>query len=148
MALSEQEQRMLDEIESALYAEDPKFTSTMTGHALGGRSAGGPRGVTIQAVAIAVLGLVLLLGGVALAQMSLWFIALSVIGFIAMFAAGVWSLGAAPGDRPDPAPRRRGRGGRGGGGGGRGPRPPRTPRGGGAGPGNLESRFRNRFEQG
>lgn len=142
MALSEQEQRMLDEIESALYAEDPKFTSTMTGHAFGGRSAGAPRGVTIQAVAIAVLGLVLLLGGVALAQMSLWFIALSVVGFIAMFAAGVWSLGAGP------APGR-GRGGRGGGGGGgRGPRPPRTPRGGGSGPGSLESRFRNRFEQG
>ncbi|APT90967.1 hypothetical protein CSPHI_07885 [Corynebacterium sphenisci DSM 44792] len=148
MALSEQEQRMLDEIESALYAEDPKFTSTMTGHAFGGRSAGAPRGVTIQAVAIAVLGLVLLLGGVALAQMSLWFIALSVVGFIAMFAAGVWSLGTAPGDGAGPAPRR-GRGGRGGrGGGGRGPRPPRSPRGGGSGPGSLESRFRNRFEQG
>lgn len=32
MPLSDREQRMLDQIESALYAEDPKFASSVRGH--------------------------------------------------------------------------------------------------------------------
>ena len=34
MPLSEHEQRMLDQIESALYAEDPKFASSVRGGTL------------------------------------------------------------------------------------------------------------------
>ena len=34
MPLSDHEQRMLDQIESALYAEDPKFASSVRGGSL------------------------------------------------------------------------------------------------------------------
>lgn len=81
---------MLREIEQSLLADDPKFGSTVAGdHGFGG---GGVPGITLRGVAIAVVGLVMLVGGVALAQQSLWFIALSVIGFLVMFGAGVWTL--------------------------------------------------------
>ena len=62
MPLSEHEQRMLDQIESALYAEDPKFASTVRGGRM--RAASSRR--RLQAVALFVLGLVLLIAGVAL----------------------------------------------------------------------------------
>lgn len=62
MPLSEHEQRMLDQIESALYAEDPKFASTVRGGRM--RAASSRR--RLQAVALFVLGgLVLLIAGVA-----------------------------------------------------------------------------------
>ena len=32
------------------------------------------------------------LGGIALAQQSLWFVSLSVLGFLVMFGSGVWML--------------------------------------------------------
>ncbi|TNL99470.1 DUF3040 domain-containing protein [Corynebacterium tapiri] len=86
MALSEQEQRALREIEQSLMADDPKFGSSVSSVGSGGA------GVGLKAVAIGVVGLLLLIGGVALAQSSLWFIALSVLGFLVMFAAGVWAL--------------------------------------------------------
>ncbi len=60
--LSEHEQRMLDQIESALYAEDPKFASTVRGSRLG--MAGSRR--RLQAGALFVVGLALLIAGVAL----------------------------------------------------------------------------------
>lgn len=90
MSLSEQEQRALREIEQSLLADDPKFGASVSGgHGLG---ASGTPGVTLRGVAIAVVGLVMLIGGVALAQQSLWFIALSIVGFLVMFGAGVWML--------------------------------------------------------
>ncbi|KQB85212.1 DUF3040 domain-containing protein [Corynebacterium oculi] len=89
MALSEQEQRALREIEQSLLAEDPGFGSSVTG----GRGAlGAAPGRVFRGIALGVLGLVMLIGGVALAQNSLWFIALSVAGFLLMFGAGVWVL--------------------------------------------------------
>ncbi len=39
MPLSDHEQRMLDQIESALYAEDPKFASSVRGGGLRAPSA-------------------------------------------------------------------------------------------------------------
>ncbi|MDY0113432.1 MAG: DUF3040 domain-containing protein [Corynebacterium sp.] len=92
MGLSEQEQRMLAEIESALYAEDPKFGSAMSGKSMGLDSGGSPRGFSPRVIAIIGVGLVLLVGGMALAQTSLWFLAMSIVGFLAMFGAGVWAL--------------------------------------------------------
>lgn len=105
MALSEQEQRALREIEQSLLADDPKFgASVSTAHSFGGGAGAGK--ITLRGIALVVLGLVLLIAGVALAQASLWFIALSVVGFIVMFGAGVWILrtpkdNAAPKQRPD-----------------------------------------------
>ena len=92
MALSEQEQRMLAEIESALYAEDPKFGSAMSGKSMGLDSGGTSRGFSPRVIAIIGVGLLLLIGGMALANISLWFVTLSVVGFLAMFGAGVWAL--------------------------------------------------------
>ena len=40
MPLSDHEQRMLDQIESALYAEDPKFASSVRGGGLAPRRRG------------------------------------------------------------------------------------------------------------
>ncbi|NUP29404.1 MAG: DUF3040 domain-containing protein, partial [Nocardia sp.] len=62
MPLSEHEQRMLEQIESALYAEDPKFASSVRGGRL--RTTSSRR--RLQAAALFVLGLVLLVAGIAL----------------------------------------------------------------------------------
>lgn len=89
MSLSEQEQKALREIEQSLLADDPKFGASVAGD--GGSGVQGA-GLTLRSVALGVLGLVMLIGGVALAQQSLWFIILSVVGFLVMFGAGVWAL--------------------------------------------------------
>ena len=57
MPLSEHEQRLLDQIERALYAEDPKFASNVRGARLRSPS----RRRRLQGIAVFVLGLVLLL---------------------------------------------------------------------------------------
>ncbi len=61
MPLSDHEQRMLDQIESALYAEDPKFASSVRG--------GGLRAPTarrrLQGAGLFALGLAMLVSGVA-----------------------------------------------------------------------------------
>ena len=89
MSLSEQEMRTLREIEQSLMADDPKFSAAVTEAS----ATEGTKGrVTLRGVALVVVGLVLLIGGVALAQMSLWFVALSIVGFLVMFGAGVWML--------------------------------------------------------
>lgn len=94
MPLSEHEQRMLKEIESALYAEDPKFASSVrkTG-------ATGPRRPTGLVVVLGLVGLVLLVGGLMAFKVG-GFPILSLIGFLVMFAAGVLALRSAPGQRP------------------------------------------------
>lgn len=89
MSLSEQEQKALREIEQSLLADDPKFGASVAGDGVSGVQGAG---LTLRSIALGVLGLVLLIGGVALAQQSLWFIILSVIGFLVMFGAGVWAL--------------------------------------------------------
>ena len=85
MPLSEHEQRLLDQIERALYAEDPKFVSTVRG----GRLRRPTRRRRLQGVAVFALGLVLLVVGVAVR--ALWiadsFPVLSVIGFLVMLPA-------------------------------------------------------------
>ncbi|MEV0948748.1 DUF3040 domain-containing protein [Rhodococcus sp. NPDC049939] len=89
MPLSEHEQRMLDQIESALYAEDPKFASTVRGGRI--RAASSRR--RLQAIALFALGLVLLVAGVALPIIRPGnFPVVSLIGFIIMFGAGVLLL--------------------------------------------------------
>lgn len=93
MALSEQEQKLLREIEESLMADDPKFGSSVTAAPVN-RSAGTGFRPTMRSVALIVLGLVLLISGVALAAESLWFIALSILGFVVMFIGGVWALRA------------------------------------------------------
>ncbi|GAB3590076.1 hypothetical protein CFAEC_09380 [Corynebacterium faecale] len=87
MSLSEQEQRALREIEQALMADDPKF-----GKSVAGDNALVSGGLTLRGIALFVVGLVLLVAGVALSQQTLWFSALGVIGFLVMFGSGVWML--------------------------------------------------------
>lgn len=89
MSLSEQEQRTLREIEESLLADDPKFGASVSESTSIGGSGGA---VTLRGIALIVVGLCMLVGGVALAQQSLWFIALSIAGFLVMFASGVWML--------------------------------------------------------
>ena len=56
MPLSDHEQRMLDQIESALYAEDPKFASSVRGGNLRAPSARR----RLQGAALFVIGLAML----------------------------------------------------------------------------------------
>ncbi|MFD6897281.1 DUF3040 domain-containing protein [Rhodococcus sp. NPDC060086] len=88
MPLSEHEQRMLDQIESALYAEDPKFASTVRGKRMGMAS----NRRRLQAGALFVLGLSLLIAGVALPVKPGGFPIISLLGFLVMFGAGVLVL--------------------------------------------------------
>lgn len=87
MPLSEHEQRMLDEIESALYAEDPKFASNVTGRRLGRPS----QRRRLQAAAVFVVGLVLLVVGLNFVKIG-DFPILSLAGFLVMFGAGLLAL--------------------------------------------------------
>jgi uncharacterized membrane protein len=89
MPLSDHEQRMLDEIESALYAEDPKFASSVRGGTL--RAPTTRR--RIQGAALFVIGLAMLVSGVAFpATMIRGFPVLSVVGFLVMFAGVVFAI--------------------------------------------------------
>lgn len=83
MPLSDNEQRLLEQMERALYAEDPKFASTMRGAARRGGSL--PR-VAIG-VAGVVVGLVVLVVGVASGN-----VLVGVGGFLAMLAGTAFSL--------------------------------------------------------
>lgn len=141
MPLSEHEQRMLEQIESALYAEDPKFASSVRGGRL--RSTSSRR--RLQAAALFVLGLFLLVAGIAAPVKPGGFPIISLIGFIVMFGAGVLLLlggtkgvtrGNRSGDAPSPGP-----------GGGGGPSGPGRQRKSGGFSERMEDRFRRRFEQ-
>lgn len=85
MPLSEHEQRLLEQMEKALYAEDPKFAtslrSTPTARAARGRAA---------------LGVVVLLAGVGLlvAGVAVDLAALGVAGFLAMLVGAVLAYAA------------------------------------------------------
>ncbi|KAB3520825.1 DUF3040 domain-containing protein [Corynebacterium sp. zg254] len=88
MALSEQEQRMLAEIEKALIAEDPRLARQATkAHNESSFN------FSIQSIALMMLGLLGLIGGIALAQNSLWFVSISILGFLIMFAGGLLAFG-------------------------------------------------------
>jgi hypothetical protein len=109
--LSEHEQRLLEQMERALYAEDPKFASVLEGSGLRTHT----RRRVYQAGAGFLGGVALLMGGL-VAQM-IW---ISVVGFLVMLGCAV--LAVAGWRRPrlgvaDPRtgrPKRRQRGGRGG----------------------------------
>ncbi|MEV7044080.1 DUF3040 domain-containing protein [Amycolatopsis sp. NPDC051061] len=82
MPLSEHEQRLLDQIERELYAEDPKFASTVRGTRLR-RPA---RRRRIQGIALFAVGVALLVLGVVVPQFRVADIPLiSVLGFLVMF---------------------------------------------------------------
>jgi Protein of unknown function (DUF3040) len=124
--LSEHEQRLLEQIERALYAEDPKFASTVRG----GRLRKPTRRRRLQGVGLFVLGLVLLVVGVAVP--ALWlassFPVLSVVGFLVMLGGAVLAVtsvgsGGQPGQAKDAEPDKN------------------------RFTGRMEERFRRRFEQ-
>ncbi len=132
MPLSDHEQRMLDQIESALYAEDPKFASSVRG--------GGLRAPTarrrLQGAALFVLGLAMLVSGVAFkATMIGTFPVLSVLGFMVMFGGVVFAVTgprlAGRGERPGSSAAAR----------------QRRNKSGGSFTSRMEDRFRRRFEQ-
>lgn len=83
MALSEQEQQMLDEIERALIAEDPRLAQQARKNGSSGFH------LNIRSLVLIIVGLAALVGGIVAAQHSLWFVALSVLGFFMMFTGGV-----------------------------------------------------------
>ncbi len=80
MPLSEHEQRLLEQMEKALYAEDPKFATSLQS-APGSRAA---RGRAALGVLCVLGGLGLLLAGVATT-----IIALGVLGFVVMLVGSV-----------------------------------------------------------
>jgi len=133
MPLSDHEQRMLDQIESALYAEDPKFASSVRGGTL--RTPSTRR--RLQGVGLFVLGLAMLVAGVAIkATMIGGFPVLSVIGFIVMFAGVVFAVtgprnAGARESGPAPAPARQ----------------KRAKGAGGSFTSRMEDRFRRRFDE-
>ena len=136
MPLSDHEQRMLDQIESALYAEDPKFASSVRGGNLRAPSARR----RLQGIALFVVGLAMLVCGVAIkATMIGSFPILSVIGFIVMFGGVVFAItgprgGSGPTDKSAPSgPAKTGKRGK--------------PAGGGSFTSRMEDRFRRRFDQ-
>ncbi|MEU4095174.1 DUF3040 domain-containing protein [Streptomyces sp. NPDC026673] len=99
MPLSEHEQRMLEQMERALYAEDPKFASALEGSGL--------RTYTRRRVYLAVAGFLvgigLLMAGM-IAQQP-W---ISVVGFLVMLGCAVlavtgWRRAAKPGTAAAPA---------------------------------------------
>jgi hypothetical protein len=124
--LSEHEQRLLEQIERALYAEDPKFASTVRG----GRLRKPTRRRRLQGVGLFVLGLVLLVVGVAVPQLWLAssFPVLSVVGFLVMLGGAVLAVtsigsGGQPGQAKEAEPDKN------------------------RFTGRMEERFRRRFEQ-
>jgi DUF3040 family protein len=90
MPLSEHEQRLLDQIERALYAEDPKFASTVRGARLRRPS----RRRRLQGIALFVLGVALLVLGVVLPLKPGGVPVVSLLGFLAMFFGALLTLTA------------------------------------------------------
>ena len=133
MPLSEHEQRMLDQIESALYAEDPKFASSVRGGTL--RTPSTRR--RLQGAGLFVLGLAMLVAGVAIKAIMIGgFPVLSVVGFVVMFAGVVFAVTGPPvagtrdrGATSGPSRQRRARGA------------------GGSFTNRMEDRFRRRFDE-
>ena len=83
MPLSDNEQRLLEQMERALYAEDPKFASTMRG---GVRRPGVMRRLLLGGAGI-IIGLVVLVLGVAQKQ-----VLLGVLGFVCMLAGTAYAV--------------------------------------------------------
>jgi hypothetical protein len=86
--LSEEELRLLEQMERALVAEDPKFASTLRGHRMRQRA----RHQVIGGVFVFVVGVVLLMSGAVLGSKT--GIVLGVLGFVVMLAAAYFTLTA------------------------------------------------------
>jgi hypothetical protein len=135
MPLSDHEQRMLDQIESALYAEDPKFASSVRGGTL--RAPSTRR--RLQGAGLFVIGLAMLVAGVAFrATMIGSFPILSVVGFVVMFGGVVFAITGprVAGGRDKSGPSSSA-----------GPRQRRAKGGGGSFTSRMEDRFRRRFDE-
>ncbi|WP_420711254.1 DUF3040 domain-containing protein [Streptomyces sp. NRRL F-5053] len=83
MPLSEHEQRMLEQMERALYAEDPKFATALEGSELRRYT----RKRVYQAVAGFLVGIALLMAGMVAQQP--W---ISVVGFLVMLGCAVLAV--------------------------------------------------------
>jgi len=81
--LSEEEQRMLEQLEQALAAEDPKFASTLRGSSARSRH----RRFAFISAGVFVLGIVLLMTGVIMPQTVV-----SVAGFVLMLGGAYFGL--------------------------------------------------------
>ncbi|MGY4903885.1 DUF3040 domain-containing protein [Streptomyces sp. 900116325] len=95
MPLSEHEQRMLEQMERALYAEDPKFATALEGSGLRTYT----RRRVYQAVAGFLVGIALLMAGMVAQQ--IW---ISVGGFLVMLGCAVlavtgWRKAPKPGEQ-------------------------------------------------
>jgi hypothetical protein len=91
--LSEHEQRVLEQMEQALYAEDPRLATQLKRNAANSGAAGLDRRRLALGVLVALGGLGLVVVGV-MSQM-IW---VGAIGFLAMVLGGAWA--ATPGRRP------------------------------------------------
>ncbi|WP_031506594.1 DUF3040 domain-containing protein [Streptomyces megasporus] len=101
MPLSEHEQRMLEQMERALYAEDPKFATALEGGELRTYT----RRRVYQAVAGFLVGVALLMAGMVAQQ-----VVVSVLGFLVMLGCAVlavtgWRKAPKPGEHPVPEDR-------------------------------------------
>ena len=83
MPLSDNEQRLLEQMERALYAEDPKFASAMRG---ANRRPGAARRLAIGGTGI-VLGLAILVFGVAQNEVTI-----GVLGFVCMLGGTAYAV--------------------------------------------------------
>jgi hypothetical protein len=97
---------MLEQMERALYAEDPKFASALEGSGLRTYT----RRRVYQAVAGFLVGIALLMAGMVAKQV--W---LSVVGFLVMLGCAVlavtgWRKAPKPGEQPAGGPQARGQG--------------------------------------
>ncbi|GHG17222.1 hypothetical protein GCM10017667_59230 [Streptomyces filamentosus] len=98
MPLSEHEQRMLEQMERALYAEDPKFATALEGSGLRTYT----RRRVYQAVAGFLVGIALLMAGLVFYEDGLIWI--SVVGFLVMLGCAVlvvtgWRKAPRPGEQ-------------------------------------------------
>lgn len=142
MPLSEHEQRVLAQMEKALYAEDPRLATTLKTNAAASSHGLDRRRVALGVIG-AVVGLALVILGVA--SQMIW---VGALGFLLMVLGGAWA--ATPAGRPSlgvvgPDGQRRAPGGRGGS--GRRPKGPR-PTGGGSFMERMEQQWDKRREQG
>ncbi|MFE7233280.1 DUF3040 domain-containing protein [Streptomyces sp. NPDC002405] len=104
MPLSEHEQRMLEQMERALYAEDPKFASALEGSGLRTYT----RRRVYQAVVGFLVGIALLMAGMVV-QKLIW---VSVVGFLVMLGCAVlvvtgWRKAPKPGEQAAGGPQAR-----------------------------------------
>jgi len=97
--LSEEELRLLEQMERALVEEDPKFASTLRGTSLR-RSA---RRRAIAAGVVFVVGIALLMGGVMMGDHRIGF-AIGIAGFVVMLGSATVALTAIRGQQHATAP--------------------------------------------